>query len=54
MEKDDVEAVVQKFKDRLVDKKVTPEIQEVIEAEIEKLSSLDKNASEFNVTKYGC
>lgn len=45
------DALIQKFKDRIAEKKVPTEAQEVIDSELEKLSSLDKNAAEFNVSR---
>ena len=51
LEKDDKETLMKKFKAQLEDKRVPREIQDVLDTEFEKLSSLDKNMSEFNVTE---
>ncbi|CAD7949825.1 unnamed protein product [Amoebophrya sp. A120] len=51
MEKDDKDALAIKFKDRIKDRKIPEEIKEVIDAELDKLSFLDKNSSEFQVAR---
>lgn len=52
MEKDDKESLIEKFKKRMA---AYPSVPDVVSTqfndEIEKLSSLDKNSSEFNVTR---
>ena len=52
MEKDDKDSLIQKYKERLEGKAVPPEIKEVIDQEMDKLNSLDKNSSEFGVARY--
>jgi len=52
MEKDDKESLIEKFKKRMDSYPAIPaEVHQVFKDEIEKLQSLDKNASEFNVTR---
>lgn len=51
IEKDDKEAVVDKFRDRLKEKNIPDNISEVIEEEIKKLQYLDSHSSEFSVTR---
>ena len=52
MEKDDKESLIEKFKKRMDSYPSIPaEVQQVFKDEMEKLQSLDKNASEFNVTR---
>jgi len=51
IEKDDKESVVEKFRDRLTDKKIPDNISEVIEEELKKLQYLDSHSSEFSVTR---
>ncbi|CAH8554341.1 unnamed protein product [Schistosoma turkestanicum] len=51
LEKDDKDAIVEKFRLRLKDLTVPPSVMEVIEEELNKLSVLDNHASEFNVTR---
>mmetsp|Transcript_37123 Transcript_37123/g.54588 ORF Transcript_37123/g.54588 Transcript_37123/m.54588 type:complete len:1044 (+) Transcript_37123:158-3289(+) len=52
MEVDDKEALMEKYRKKLKDYPEIPsEIMKVIDAELEKLSSLEKNSSEFNVTR---
>ena len=50
-EKDDKEAVVEKFRARLTELTVPEKVNEVIEEEINKLSYLDHHSSEFSVTR---
>jgi len=52
MEKDDKEALISKYRGRVHECKALPsEVSGVIEEELEKLSALEKNSSEFNVTR---
>ncbi|CAB1117057.1 unnamed protein product [Ectocarpus sp. CCAP 1310/34] len=52
LEKDDKEAILNKFRDRRKKiKEITKEAEKAIEEELEKLSSLEKNSPEFNGTK---
>jgi Lon-like ATP-dependent protease len=53
VEKDDKDALLQEFRERIAkDDVVVPEhAQKVIEEEMQKLSFLEKNSSEFNVTR---
>ena len=47
IEKDDKEAIEEKYRQRLKEKVVPQQIMDVIEEEITKLRSLDSHASEF-------
>lgn len=52
MERDDKEALIEKYRKQLAEYKEIPEeVMETIESELEKLSTLEKNSSEFNVTR---
>jgi len=54
MEKDDKETLIEKYRKKLkefADDAIPKEVNEVIESEMEKLSTLEKNSSEFNVTR---
>mmetsp|Transcript_19443 Transcript_19443/g.55940 ORF Transcript_19443/g.55940 Transcript_19443/m.55940 type:complete len:1075 (-) Transcript_19443:91-3315(-) len=52
MEKDDKEALLQKYRKQLKEYPAIPkEANDVIESELEKLSTLEKNSTEFNVTR---
>ena len=52
MEKDDKEALIQKYRKQLKKYPSIPEeANDVIESELEKLSTLEKNSTEFNVTR---
>jgi ATP-dependent Lon protease len=52
MEKDDKESLIEKFKKRMNEySMVPPGVMTQFNDEIEKLQSLDKNSSEFNVTR---
>ena len=51
MEKDDKDAIAEKFKARLKDMTVPKEINDVIEEELNKLATLDNHSSEFSVTR---
>lgn len=47
IEKDDKEAITEKFRERLKDKVVPKEALDVIEEELQKLGFLDSHSSEF-------
>jgi Lon-like ATP-dependent protease len=52
MERDDKEAVISKYRKQLAEYPAIPEeVMTVIESELEKLSSLEMNSSEYNVTR---
>ena len=51
LEKDDKDAIVEKFKARIKDLVVPKDVQEVIEEELNKLSVLDNHSSEFSLTR---
>eukprot|EP01135_Chromosphaera_perkinsii_P009625 Nk52_evm75s1810 gene=Nk52_evmTU75s1810 len=51
IEKDDKDTVIEKFRKRVEDLKMEKHIKETIDEELAKLSYLDQNASEFNVTR---
>jgi len=52
MERDDKEALIEKYRKQLSDYKEIPEeVMETIDSELEKLSTLEKNSAEFNVTR---
>ena len=51
IEKEDKDAIEEKFRARLKDKIVPDAIKEVIEEELNKLGFLDNHSSEFNVTR---
>ena len=52
MEKDDKETLIEKYRKKLSEYPAIPEeIDEIIESELDKLSTLEKNSSEFNVTR---
>lgn len=52
MERDDKEAVIEKFRKKLAEYPSIPEdVMKTIDAELEKLSSLEINSSEYNVTR---
>ena len=51
LEKDDKDAIEEKFRVRLKELIVPSHVMEVIEEEINKLSFLDNHSSEFNVTR---
>jgi Lon-like ATP-dependent protease len=53
MEKDDKEALLEKYRKKISEFSQEPEeeVMETIESEMEKLSTLEKNSSEFNVTR---
>ncbi|MEQ2199825.1 Lon protease mitochondrial, partial [Xenoophorus captivus] len=47
LEKDDKEAIEEKFRERLKDRNVPQHIMDVISEELNKLSLLDNHSSEF-------
>ncbi|VDD77968.1 unnamed protein product [Mesocestoides corti] len=51
MEKDDKDAIAEKFRARLANLTVPKAVTEVIDEELSKLSVLDHHSSEFNVTR---
>ncbi|KAK0057975.1 lon protease mitochondrial [Biomphalaria pfeifferi] len=51
LEKDDKDAIEEKFRARLKDLVVPAHVKEVIDEELSKLSFLDNHSSEFNVTR---
>ncbi|XP_054711909.1 lon protease homolog, mitochondrial-like [Uloborus diversus] len=51
LEKDDKDAIEEKFRERLKDLTVPTAVMEVIDEEINKLSFLDNHSSEFSVTR---
>ncbi|XP_026333399.1 lon protease homolog, mitochondrial isoform X2 [Hyposmocoma kahamanoa] len=51
LEKDDKDAIGDKFRERLADKTVPEAVQTVIDEELNKLSFLESHSSEFNVTR---
>ena len=52
MERDDKEAVMEKYRKQLKEyPEIPPEVQSVIDAEMEKLSTLEMNSSEYTVTR---
>ncbi|XP_069360316.1 lon protease homolog, mitochondrial [Maniola hyperantus] len=51
LEKDDKDAIGDKFRDRLADKQVPTAVQTVIDEELNKLNFLESHSSEFNVTR---
>jgi len=52
MEKDDKDTLIEKYRKKLAEYPCIPEeIDEIIESEMDKLSTLEKNSSEFNVTR---
>ncbi|XP_049702636.2 lon protease homolog, mitochondrial isoform X1 [Helicoverpa armigera] len=51
LEKDDKDAIGDKFKERLADKTVPQAVQTVIDEELNKLNFLESHSSEFNVTR---
>ncbi|XP_022824320.1 lon protease homolog, mitochondrial isoform X3 [Spodoptera litura] len=51
LEKDDKDAIGDKFKERLAEKKVPQAVQTVIDEELNKLNFLESHSSEFNVTR---
>ncbi|KAF4692785.1 ATP-dependent Lon protease pim1, partial [Perkinsus olseni] len=51
LEKDDKEAVLERFRESLKGKTVPKDAQSTIDAEMNKLSFLEQNSSEFNITR---
>ena len=52
MERDDKEAVIEKYRKQLAEYSDIPEnVNKTIEAELDKLSTLEMNSSEYNVTR---
>ena len=51
IEKDDKDAIEEKFRQKIKELTVPPHVLEVIEEELNKLSFLDNHASEFSVTR---
>nr|XP_045612874.1 lon protease homolog, mitochondrial-like isoform X1 [Procambarus clarkii] len=51
IEKEDKDAIEEKFRARLKDKEVPTAVQDVIDEELNKLGFLDNHSSEFNVTR---
>ncbi|XP_034122722.1 lon protease homolog, mitochondrial isoform X3 [Drosophila guanche] len=51
IEKDDKDAIGEKYKEKLKDKIVPTSIQQVIDEELTKLNFLESHSSEFNVTR---
>lgn len=51
LEKDDKDAIVEKFRGKIKDLVVPAHVSEVIEEELNKLSLLDNHSSEFSVTR---
>jgi Lon-like ATP-dependent protease len=52
MEKDDKESLIEKYRKKMSEYTEVPqEINETIESELDKLSTLEKNSSEFSVTR---
>ncbi|EER15351.1 ATP-dependent protease La, putative [Perkinsus marinus ATCC 50983] len=51
LEKDDKEAVLERFREALKGKTVPKDVQTTIDAEMNKLSFLEQNSSEFNITR---
>ncbi|NEU36262.1 hypothetical protein GN156_37055, partial [bacterium LRH843] len=51
LEKDDKDAIEERFRERLKDKDVPKIVMEVIDEELKKLSFLESHSSEFNVTR---
>lgn len=51
IEKDDKDAIADKYRERIKDKAVPKHVMDVIEEELTKLSFLENSSSEFNVTR---
>uniref|UniRef100_A0A336LJN4 Lon protease homolog, mitochondrial n=3 Tax=Culicoides sonorensis TaxID=179676 RepID=A0A336LJN4_CULSO len=51
IEKDDKDAIGEKYKEKIKDKNVPKAVMEVIEEELKKLNFLESHSSEFNVTR---
>jgi len=51
MEKDDKDAIEEKFRKRIAELTIPEHVQEVIDEELQKMAFLDNHSSEFNVTR---
>ncbi|XP_063708743.1 lon protease homolog, mitochondrial isoform X1 [Culicoides brevitarsis] len=51
IEKDDKDAIAEKYREKIKDKNLPQPIMEVIEEELKKLNFLENHSSEFNVTR---
>lgn len=51
LEKDDKDAIEEKFKERMKEKKVPDAVKDVLNEELNKLGFLESHSSEFNVTR---
>ncbi|KAJ1522099.1 hypothetical protein ONE63_002410 [Megalurothrips usitatus] len=51
LEKEDKDAIGEKFRERIKDKNVPQAVMDVVEEELSKLSLLENHSSEFNVTR---
>lgn len=51
LEKDDKDAIGEKYREKLKDKEVPPNVMTVIDEELTKLNFLESHSSEFNVTR---
>ncbi|XP_065836986.1 lon protease homolog, mitochondrial-like isoform X2 [Oscarella lobularis] len=51
LEKDDKDAVAEKFREKVKDRALSDEVRSVIDEELNKLSFLDNHSSEFSVTR---
>lgn len=49
LEKEDKEAIEEKFRERLVERRVPQHIMDIINEELNKLSLLDNHSSEFKL-----
>lgn len=54
MEKEDKDAIEEKFRERLKDKKVPQHVMDVINEELNKLGLLDNHSSEFKLASSNC
>jgi len=55
MERDDKDELMSKYQGKVkdfTDRKIDPEVLSTIQSELKKLSSLERNSPEFNVTRY--
>lgn len=51
IEKDDKDAIVEKYREKIKDRTIPKHVMEVIEEELTKMSFLENSSSEFNVTR---
>lgn len=51
LEKDEKEALINKFRDRIAEKKIPEDVYKVIDEEITKLSMLEPSSAEFNLSR---